>query len=125
MASHGNHPHWKLKDGQPQSDAIYLFRTLVLTSRVIVSIHHVYGHMDEVLYHNQLSYDEMINCLADQLANDALAEEIASGHFIPSNPPFEDVRVSIGGGKLREPYGLLSQLIGDQRQLANFSTTDE
>jgi len=87
VVSHRNHPHWKKRWTSPKRCNPPVPKTYT-TSRATVSIHHVYGHMDEVLRHNQLPYDKMINCLADQLANYALAAGIASGRFISSNFPF-------------------------------------
>eukprot|EP00956_Cyclotella_meneghiniana_P019226 scaffold32771_cov65-Cyclotella_meneghiniana.AAC.3 len=97
---HGNNRHQSLREAQAQADIIRCFREILASLPFQIVYEHVYGHQDKNIPWDSLTLLQQLNCIADQLAKDALWRAFASGRFISSNFPFESFRIIINGSKV-------------------------
>ena len=100
IVGHGN-KYWEpLKESQSQHDVLRILKRLVSTATVRPTLFHVYGHQDDYLREDQLDINGRLNKRADSLAGEDLVRCVASGQFIPSHLPFDDVHVKVGASVL-------------------------
>jgi hypothetical protein len=97
---HGNNRHQSLREAQAQADIIRCFRRILASLPFLVVYEHVYGHQDKNIPWDSLTLLQQLNCIADQLAKEALWRAFASGRYISSNFPFESFRIIINGSKV-------------------------
>ncbi len=69
----------------------------MLTSCIVGQMYHVSGHMNELLQHDQLSVEQMVNCLMDKLAAEVLVRDVSAQRFISRKFPFENTRLLVKG----------------------------
>jgi hypothetical protein len=97
---HGNNRHQSLREAQAQADIIRCFRETLASLPFPTVYEHVYGHQDKNIPWDSLTLLQQLNCIADQLAKEALWRSFSSGRFISSNFPFESFRIIINGSKV-------------------------
>jgi hypothetical protein len=97
---HGNNRHQSLREAQAQADIIRCFCDILAKLPFPIVYEHVYGHQDKTIPWDSLSLLQQLNCIADQLAKEALWRAFASGRYISSNFPFESFRIIINGSKV-------------------------
>ena len=90
-----------LKEQQSQADVIGLIKQYIRDLSVDVEYEHVFGHMDDVLRWDQLSFIQQWNVLMDSLAKKALLASLINRHFIEADLPFEPFTIRCGNTKVR------------------------
>lgn len=101
IVTHANSCHSPLKEKQSQADVIGLLKQYIRDLVIDVEYEHVFGHMDDVLRWDQLSFIQQWNVLMDGLAKRALLASLLNRNFIDEDLPFESFIVRCGQQKVR------------------------
>jgi hypothetical protein len=98
---HGNNRHQSLRGAQVQANIIRCcFREILAGLPFSIVYEHVYGHQDKNIPWNSLTLLQQLNCIADQLAKEAMWRAFSCGRYISSNFPFESFHIIINGNKV-------------------------
>lgn len=99
IVSHGSNDY-PLPEKQAQSDVLSLIKQYIRTLPVKVVYEHVFGHLDDVLRWDQLTYIQQLNVEMDSLAKRSLLSALVNRRFISNDFPFEDLVLKCGGNKV-------------------------
>lgn len=101
VLSHGNNPRRSLPEMQNQADLIRLIKTLSSTSNFSPIWEWVEGHAVERKGRSNSTLPEKMNDKADRLAKAALLLALTDGPVIQGDFPFEAVKLSLSGQRVR------------------------
>jgi hypothetical protein len=130
---HGNNGHQSLREAQAQANIIRCFWEILAGLPFSIIFEHVYGHQDKNIPWKSLTLQQQLNCIADQLAKEALWRAFSTRRFISSNFPFESFRIIIEGSKvtssIRETwykswYYKATKHLFDQRKIISSANFD-
>ena len=96
IVKHGNAADSPCVEKQVHADLIVLIKKLIRELPCKLTYEHVFGHLDEILRWDQLTYVQKLNVLCDGLAKEALLAAILNRIFIDRGFPFEDIVFSCG-----------------------------
>ena len=100
VVNYGGSPKHGLKAKQAQADPLRCLKKLIMGNPFSTVHHWVAAHQDDIKNWEDLSLNECLNVIMDNLAKRALIADVVEQEFISSKFPFKGLSVELDGVKV-------------------------